>query len=75
MNGHMNGHTNGTKLANGALSPYGDQHAVNEIRKFVIDICRQNGGGHGGSGQLILESLGVSRELNSSTSQLSPELQ
>lgn len=26
-----------------------DQHAVREVRKLVIDICRQNGGGHGGS--------------------------
>ncbi|KIY03673.1 uncharacterized protein Z520_00364 [Fonsecaea multimorphosa CBS 102226] len=26
-----------------------DQHAVREIRKLVIDCCRQNGGGHGGS--------------------------
>ncbi|KAE9364521.1 hypothetical protein N431DRAFT_520022 [Stipitochalara longipes BDJ] len=49
MNGHTNGHTNGTKLVNGASSFYDDQQAVNEIRKFVIDICRQNGGGHGGS--------------------------
>ena len=75
MNGHMNGHTSGTKLANGSLSPYDDQHAVNEIRKFVIDICRQNGGGHGGSGEFIFKSLGASRELNSSTPQLSPKLQ
>ncbi|PMD37502.1 hypothetical protein L207DRAFT_492956 [Hyaloscypha variabilis F] len=49
MNGHTNGHTNGAKLVNGASSSYGDGQAVNEIRKFVIDICRQNGGGHGGS--------------------------
>jgi len=49
MNGHTNGH-NGTKLVNGAS--YDDRQAVNEIRKFVIDICRQNGGGHGGSGKL-----------------------
>jgi len=53
MNGHTNGHTNGTELVNGASSSYKDQQAVNEIRKFVIDICRQNGGGHGGSGNLI----------------------
>jgi len=26
-----------------------DDQAVREIRKMVIDICRQNGGGHGGS--------------------------
>ncbi|KAI5240364.1 hypothetical protein E4T42_08410 [Aureobasidium subglaciale] len=26
-----------------------DQQAVREVRKIVIDICRQNGGGHGGS--------------------------
>lgn len=26
-----------------------DAQAVKEIRKLVIDICRQNGGGHGGS--------------------------
>ena len=26
-----------------------DSQAVREIRKLVIDICRQNGGGHGGS--------------------------
>ena len=53
MNGHTNGHTNGTKLVNGASSSYDDRQAVNEIRKFVIDICRQNGGGHGGSGKPI----------------------
>lgn len=23
--------------------------AVKELRKLIIDICRQNGGGHGGS--------------------------
>lgn len=26
-----------------------DAQAVTELRKLVIDICRQNGGGHGGS--------------------------
>lgn len=26
-----------------------DDQAVREVRKMVIDICRQNGGGHGGS--------------------------
>jgi dihydroxyacetone synthase len=26
-----------------------DYQAVREVRKLVIDICRQNGGGHGGS--------------------------
>jgi len=26
-----------------------DIQAVREVRKLVIDICRQNGGGHGGS--------------------------
>ena len=26
-----------------------DTQAVKELRKLVIDICRQNGGGHGGS--------------------------
>lgn len=26
-----------------------DLQAVKELRKLVIDICRQNGGGHGGS--------------------------
>ena len=26
-----------------------DSQTVREIRKLVIDICRQNGGGHGGS--------------------------
>jgi deoxyxylulose-5-phosphate synthase len=26
-----------------------DDQAVQEVRKMVIDICRQNGGGHGGS--------------------------
>lgn len=25
-----------------------DEHAVRDIRKLLIDICRQNGGGHGG---------------------------
>lgn len=52
-NGHTKGHTNGSKLVNGASFTYDDYQAVNEIRKFVIDICRQNGGGHGGSGELI----------------------
>ncbi|KAK7178626.1 dihydroxyacetone synthase [Paraphaeosphaeria sporulosa] len=28
---------------------HADDQAVREIRKVVIDICRQNGGGHGGS--------------------------
>lgn len=26
-----------------------DHQAVKDIRKLLIDICRQNGGGHGGS--------------------------
>lgn len=26
-----------------------DSQATMDIRKFLIDICRQNGGGHGGS--------------------------
>lgn len=26
-----------------------DLQALKEVRKLVIDICRQNGGGHGGS--------------------------
>lgn len=69
MDGHPNGHTNGTKLVNGASSSYDDQQAVNEIRKFVIDICRQNGGGHGGSGKLhstlVRYDLSKSSELES----------
>lgn len=46
----MNGHklTNGAaKLNASAVSD--DQQAVREIRKLIIDCCRQNGGGHGGS--------------------------
>jgi hypothetical protein len=57
MNGHTNGHTNGAKLVNGASSSYDDGQAVNEIRKFVIDICRQNGGGHGGSGKNVFKYM------------------
>jgi dihydroxyacetone synthase len=53
MNGHTNGHNNGIKLVNGDISAFDDQQAVKEVRKLVIDICRQNGGGHGGSGKLI----------------------
>lgn len=46
----MNGH----KFTNGAPKPVtsaisDDQQAVREIRKLIIDCCRQNGGGHGGS--------------------------
>jgi dihydroxyacetone synthase len=42
-------------LAN-ALSD--DENAVREIRKFLIDIVRQNGGGHGGSA-IGMAALGV----------------
>lgn len=39
----------GTSL-DGTKSAYtDDQQAVRDIRKLVIDCCRQNGGGHGGS--------------------------
>lgn len=34
---------------NGTVQQGDDAQAVNELRKLVIDICRQNGGGHGGS--------------------------
>lgn len=49
MNGHTNGNTNPSKLVNGSLSSHNHQRAVKEIRKLIIDCCRQNGGGHGGS--------------------------
>lgn len=32
-----------------AVEDNADVQAVKEIRKLVIDICRQNDGGHGGS--------------------------
>jgi hypothetical protein len=41
--GKMN---NTTHLSNIA---HDDAQAVKEVRKLIIDICRQNGGGHGGS--------------------------
>lgn len=34
---------------NGSGSKDDDLQAVKELRKLIIDICRQNGGGHGGS--------------------------
>lgn len=34
---------------NGFMETDSDIQAVKELRKLVIDICRQNGGGHGGS--------------------------
>jgi dihydroxyacetone synthase len=46
----MNGHKftkDVAKQATRAISD--DQQAVREIRKLIIDCCRQNGGGHGGS--------------------------
>lgn len=43
----MNGHAGtGESLV---LEQDQDLQAVREIRRIVIDICRQNGGGHGGS--------------------------
>lgn len=35
-----------------------DQQAVRDVRKLIIDICRQNGGGHGGSA-IGMAPLGV----------------
>jgi dihydroxyacetone synthase len=35
-----------------------DSNAVREVRKLIIDICRQNGGGHGGSA-IGMAPLGV----------------
>jgi dihydroxyacetone synthase len=35
---------------NGILNPCADdEQAIRDIRKLIIDCCRQNGGGHGGS--------------------------
>ncbi|KAJ9143784.1 Transketolase, C-terminal/Pyruvate-ferredoxin oxidoreductase, domain II [Pleurostoma richardsiae] len=46
----MNGHTDLQDLADTLASHEAeDLQAVKEVRKLVIDICRQNGGGHGGS--------------------------
>ncbi|PON22146.1 hypothetical protein TGAM01_v209020 [Trichoderma gamsii] len=50
-----NGVNKTSSLAN-ALSD--DENAVREIRKFLIDIVRQNGGGHGGSA-IGMAPLGV----------------
>jgi dihydroxyacetone synthase len=47
---------NGDSHSIAALSD--DDLAVREIRKLVIDICRQNGGGHGGSA-IDMAPLGV----------------
>ncbi|KAH8817132.1 Transketolase, thiamine diphosphate binding domain-containing protein [Xylogone sp. PMI_703] len=44
----MIGHENPVKAPNG-VSLCDDLQAVKEVRKLVIDCCRQNGGGHGGS--------------------------
>lgn len=45
--------TNGpSTTVNGASAPSimtDDEQAVRDLRKVIIDICRQNGGGHGGS--------------------------
>ncbi|OQU98946.1 Transketolase, thiamine diphosphate binding domain-containing protein [Cladophialophora immunda] len=35
-----------------------DDQAVRDLRKFIIDVCRQNGGGHGGSA-IGMAPLGV----------------
>src|ERR1700742_3026257 len=35
-----------------------DEQAVRDLRKFIIDVCRQNGGGHGGSA-IGMAPLGV----------------
>ena len=48
-----NGLTHKSKQVNGASSSYDEDRAANEIRKFVIGIYRQNGGGHSGSGELL----------------------
>lgn len=46
----MNGHINVSELQKDLRhSGTDDLQAVKEVRKLVIDICRQNGGGHGGS--------------------------
>jgi dihydroxyacetone synthase len=46
----MNGHaTPSEKPALSTKTLSDDQQAVLEIRKLIIDCCRQNGGGHGGS--------------------------
>ena len=45
----MNGHIYGSEVACTTTDEKQDLQAVKEVRKLVIDICRQNGGGHGGS--------------------------
>lgn len=46
----MNGHIDNQKLSKSlSLHEKDDTQAVRDVRKLVIDICRQNGGGHGGS--------------------------
>jgi dihydroxyacetone synthase len=42
----MNGHLNTSKRSQVYTD---DEQAVRDVRKFIIDCCRQNGGGHGGS--------------------------
>lgn len=46
----MNSHIDHQQLSNSLLlHEKDDAEAVRNVRKLVIDICRQNGGGHGGS--------------------------
>lgn len=47
----MNGQHDADSLSERLLmrSDSRDKQAVKDVRKLVIDICRQNGGGHGGS--------------------------
>ncbi|CAG8934653.1 unnamed protein product [Penicillium salamii] len=56
-----NGQTmkNSIEISNGCSpSQQNDNAAVRDIRKLIIDCCRQNGGGHGGSA-LGMMPLGV----------------
>jgi dihydroxyacetone synthase len=46
----MNGHVDLTELTQTVHRHRDDdKQAIKDVRKLVIDICRQNGGGHGGS--------------------------
>jgi len=60
MNGHPNTAANAEHDAAKSQSQLydDDQQAVRDVRKLVIDICRQNGGGHGGSA-IGMAPLGV----------------
>lgn len=53
------GHIDPAKFSKGLDSKIDDDNqAVKEIRKFIIDSVRQNGGGHGGSA-IGMAPLGV----------------